>query len=58
MTATEEATTDSPPTTSTENNCTNEEIRESNAGDGINRGDRSPPTTTNDADANANVKKV
>jgi hypothetical protein len=57
MTATEESTTDAQPTTSTENNCTNEEIPESNAG-GINGGDLSPPTTTNNADANTHVKKV
>jgi len=57
MTATEESTTDAQPTTSTENNCTNEEIPESNAG-GINGGDLSPPTTTNNPDANTHVKKV
>ena len=49
--------TEAQPKASTENNGTNDETPQTDAGDN-NRDDQSPPTTTNGTDANPTVKKV
>jgi len=50
--------TEAQPKTSTENNGTNDEIPQIDAGDDNNRGDQSPPTTANGNDASPNAKKI
>jgi len=50
--------TEAQPKTSTENNGTNDEIPQIDAGDDNNRGNQSPPTTANGNDASPSVKKM